>query len=126
MSYRPHVVVALLGSAGVHAALIPEHLRESPVLGVAFILSVVTALGVAGALLLSPSPRTFAIAGGTLVAFAAAYVYTRVASLAMLGIPHEEPDLLGLGTVALELSGAAFALGVSASLRARAVPRRAT
>jgi hypothetical protein len=126
MTYRPHIIAALLGSAGVHAALIPEHLDEAPVLGAGFILSVVVALGLAGALAGSPGRRTFAIAGGTLLAFAAAYLYTRVTSLEALGIPHEEPDLLGLGTVALELAGAAFALRVSASLRGRAVLRQAT
>lgn len=123
MSYRPHLVTILLASAGVHAALVPEHLEEAPVLGALFMLSVALAAAFAGVIAVARSPLALPAAGGTLVVFALAYAYTRVAGLEALGIPHEEPDRLGLATVTLELVGAAIAL--SASRRARPALRPA-
>src|SRR5581483_7827380 len=96
-------VAVLLGSAGVHAALIPEHVAEAPVLGTMFAVSVVLSLATAGALLGTEDRRALLLASGLLLVFALAYAYTRVTSLEALGIPHEEPDVLGLCTVALAL-----------------------
>jgi hypothetical protein len=124
MTYRPHVVAVLLATAGVHLALIPEHLEEAPVLGWLFAASVVVSLAAAGAVAGAPTPRAFHAAAAVLATFALAYAYTRVASLDALGIPHESPEPLGHCTVALELLGAAFAL--SASRRERPAPRPAT
>ena len=118
MTYRPHLVAVLLGSAGVHAALIPEHVAEAPVLGALFPISVVLSLALAGALFGTASRGTSLLAGGLLLAFVLAYAYTRVTSLETLGIPHEQPDALGLCTVALELAGVAFALGAVGARRA--------
>src|SRR5581483_2881442 len=109
-------VAVLLGSAGVHAALIPEHVAEAPVLGTMFAVSVVLSLATAGALLGTEDRRALLLASGLLLVFALAYAYTRVTSLEALGIPHEEPDVLGLCTVALELAGVAFALRAVSSL----------
>jgi hypothetical protein len=59
------LVGALAFSAGVHAGLVPEHLRESPFLGVAFIGAVISSIGVAIALALYPAatwpPRAAAL-----------------------------------------------------------------
>lgn len=120
MSYRPHLVTVLLASAGVHAALAPEHLEETPVLGCLFVASVLVAAALAGVVVAAPTRRVQLVSAATLVLFALAYVLTRVSGLDALGIPHEEPDRLGIATVTLELLGAAFAL--SASRRARPAP----
>src|SRR5262245_49767774 len=124
MSYRPHLITVLLASAGVHAALAPEHLEEAPVLGFLFLASVGIAVGLSATVAAVPSREALLASAGVLVVFALAYAYTRMAGLEAMGIPHEEPDRLGLATVGLELAGAAFA--VSASRRARPAPRRAT
>src|SRR3954454_5897036 len=99
------MIAGLLASTGGHAALTPEHQDDAPVLGWLFLASVVLAVGLAVALLAFPSRRLFLAAAAVLVAFAAAYAYTRLTGLEALGIPHEEPDRLGLATVALELAG---------------------
>ena len=123
MTYRPHLIAVLLASAGVHAALTPEHLDEAPMLGWLFLASVVVAVALAGAVLVVPSRQILLAAAAVLLTFAAAYAYTRLTGLEALGIPHEEPDRLGLATVALELAGVGFAL--SASRRAWPVLRPA-
>ena len=65
---------ALAFSAGVHAGLVPQHLDESPILGVAFIGAVLSTTGVAIALGLYPGstwpPRAAALLfAGQIVAY---------------------------------------------------------
>ena len=89
----------------MHAALVPDHLRESLALAVAFALS---AGALAGASLTvrhsrfdSWAPLT---AGLVLAATSIAYVASRTSGIPWLD-PHPEPlDVLGLCTTATELA----------------------
>src|SRR2546421_10197889 len=54
------VIAACAASAGAHAGLVPEHLREVPQLGVAFILASALLLAVMAALASCPEDRRIA------------------------------------------------------------------
>jgi hypothetical protein len=105
------LVVAGAVSAGVHAGLAPEHLREWLPLGASFVAAAAAAaLGVA-ALVLRPAsvwpPRALgALLGGLVVAYAA----TRLAALPPLDPDREPLDALGVCASALEAAGLVAAL----------------
>jgi len=101
------VVSICAGSAGVHVALVPGHLRESLALGLAFALSA-GALAAASLVLRSPRHDSFApIAAGVVLALTATgYALSRSTGIPWL-IPHaEHPDALGLATSAAEVVAA--------------------
>src|SRR5919201_109193 len=105
------LVVAGAVSAGVHAGLAPEHLREWLPLGASFVAAAAAAaLGVA-ALVLRPAsvwpPRAL---GALLAGLVVAYAATRLAALPPLDPDREPLDLLGVCTSALEAAGLVAAL----------------
>lgn len=112
------VILACAISAGIHGALVPEHLAEGRGLAFAFAVSAASLAAAAAALTLRPaSGRAVATAAlllaGPLVAYAAA---------ATSGLPllHPEPEAvtgLGLATKAVEAAGL---LAASSLLRHRA------
>ncbi|HET8528059.1 MAG TPA: hypothetical protein VFL60_04055 [Gaiellaceae bacterium] len=105
------LVVAGAVGAGVHAALVPDHLREWAPLGAAFLAAAV-ALG-AGVCVLAVRPadarasRAVALVLATLVA---GYVTTRFAAVPPLDPEREPFDLLGICTSAIEAAGLLLAL----------------
>ena len=96
------VVVSCAVSAGVHVALVPEHMREAPQLGVAFGVSVVLLGGAVIALASGAraARMTALLLAGLLVAYAASRT---------TGIPWIEPDAepVDAGGVAAKLAEAA-------------------
>ncbi len=58
------IALAVTFSAGIHAALVPEHLKEMPPLGYAFIAAAVTGAALAWALISRPSDRRVALLAG--------------------------------------------------------------
>ena len=109
---RGAVALVCAASAGVHAALVPEHYREAgPTLATAFALSAV-ALAVCAAV--SRRPRARARSGlaqvVVLAAVAGCYVLSRTTGLPGLVPVPEEPDALGVVTTAAEVLAAAAAV----------------
>jgi hypothetical protein len=108
------VALVAAGSAGVHAALVPEHLHESTALGIAFIGSAVSLVVVA---VLTRTPRhdawAPAAAAAVLLGTAAAYLLSRTTGLPGLITDPEEVDLLGVVTSSAEVVAAAAALFLS-------------
>jgi hypothetical protein len=51
------LALAVTFSAGIHAALVPEHLKEMPPLGYSFIVAAVIGAGIAWALVTRPNDR---------------------------------------------------------------------
>jgi hypothetical protein len=108
------VALVAAGSAGVHAALVPEHLREGTALGVAFAGTAI-ALALVAAVTRTPRNDTWApaAAAAVLLATAAAYLLSRTTGLPGLITDPEEVDLLGAVTSSAEVVAAAAAVLLS-------------
>jgi hypothetical protein len=104
---RATAVLVCASSAGVHLALVPEHLRESAPLGAAFLLDGLL-LAVAAVLLADPGrwARTAGPAALLLGATAIAYVLSRTSGIPWLAPLPEPLDGLGAVTTVCELVGA--------------------
>lgn len=116
---RRAVAVVCAGSSGVHAALVPEHLREGgPWLGGSFLLAAVvlavTALAVSG-----PGHDRWSASATTavLLGVAALYLLSRTSGVPFLMPRAESPDLLGILTTAAELSAVPAALALCSMTR---------
>jgi len=115
---RHVIVLVCAASAGVHAALVPDHLREGgPRLGGAFVLSAVLAALAAVALRrpqqapqqtpqqLRAAKAAYLATGLMLLGTAAAYVLSRTSGLPFLIPDPEELDPIGAVTSAAEVLG---------------------
>lgn len=107
---RDLLTVAVAISAGVHAALAPEHWRERPALGVGFALA--TVLLAASGVAVQASTHTLAAiaSAGVLAGLTVVYVVSRTHGLALTG--REEWDSVGIATQVVQLGGIAFALSL--------------
>src|SRR5262245_52762839 len=112
-------------SAGIHAALVPEHLKEMPPLGYAFIAAAATGGALALALVTHPDDRRISLAAGFFclgqIAAWALFVTVRVPGFA--GTP-EGIETIALVSKAAEL--AAVALAIPLALPRRRLPAHAT
>ena len=105
---RSIVVLVCALSAGVHLALVPEHLAEGgPRLGGAFAASGL-ALGVVAVLARLPGrdKQVITLAALVLTANVLAYMASRTTGLPLLIPKPEEVDLLGVVTTIAEVAGA--------------------
>ncbi|HEX7107478.1 MAG TPA: hypothetical protein VF218_16035 [Acidothermaceae bacterium] len=104
------VVLVCAASAGVHAALVPDHLREGgPRLGGAFVVSAV-ATAVAAVVLRKPrravvAKAALAATALVLLGVAAAYVLSRTTGVPFLITDPEALDPVGAVTSAAEVLG---------------------
>jgi hypothetical protein len=117
------VVAACAISAGAHAGLVPEHLREAPQVGVAFVVATALLLAVATALTIRPgslgAARGAALLLAALIAF---YAASRTTGIPLLE-PRAEPlDAVGATTKLVEGLGLLFALRLSRSMGGRRSP----
>jgi hypothetical protein len=117
------VIAACAASAGAHGGLVPEHLREAPRLGIAFILAAGLLLAVVAALGSCPEDRRVArVAALLLTGLIASWSASRVAGLPFLQPRPEPVDLVGLVTNLVEALGLAFALWLSQPVGGRRSP----
>ena len=107
---RDLLIVTCAVSAGIHAALIPEHLDESAAAGGGFIAATVLLGVLVVALTRRPdSPRLVFAAALTLVGLIVSYVLATTSGMPVL-MPEPEPvEGLALATKAVELLGVAAA-----------------
>jgi hypothetical protein len=111
---------ACAASAGAHAALVPEHLREAPAMGIAFVLAVVLLGTVGTALVLRPDdPRTASLAALLLAGLIAAWAASRTTGIPLLQTHREPVDGVGLVTKLVEALGLACALWIRQPLGGR-------
>ena len=112
---RNVVVACCAASAGVHAALVPEHLEENAVLGTGFAVTAV--LLFASALAFSARRATPALAAPAtallLVALMGAYALSRTAGLTFIGAEVEAVDALGVVTQAAQALALASAVALT-------------
>ncbi|MDQ3866754.1 MAG: hypothetical protein M3304_07980 [Actinomycetota bacterium] len=124
MSLRRSLLTLVCGfSSGVHAALVPEHLEETPAIGVAFIPAAV-AVGLCTLALVrwpaSPWPPRLAVL--LLFGMIAAYVVAvTVAVPGVEGTPEPVEDI-AIATKVVEFVGLAIAITLSGGREE--VPRR--
>jgi len=105
------LVAACAISAGVHAALVPGHLREEPLLGWAFVLASALLAATAVALDRRRDSRWPVRAAALLFAgLIAGYTATRASHVPGLESTPEPLDAVGLVTDAVEAAGLALAL----------------
>jgi hypothetical protein len=117
---RDLLIVACGVSAGIHGALVPEHLRESVAAGGGFIAATVLLAALVVALTFGSDPRPAAAAAAlTLAGLLVSYAFVVWHGLSVLHPETEPVDALALATKAIEGVG----LVLAASLVGR--PRRA-
>ena len=82
---RCPLVAAMAAIAGIHASLVPEHLREAPYAGVLFIALSVAAITTAGLLAMWNHPYVRVAAAALSLAAVLGYVISRSIGLPLLG-----------------------------------------
>jgi hypothetical protein len=108
---RNIVLVACAASAGVHAGLVPSHLRENLWLGIAFAATVGLLLSLIVSLWGVGGPRRLAaLAAAVLAALIVAYSLSRTVGLAPLEEDVEPVDAIGLLTQGVQVAGLIAAL----------------
>lgn len=117
------VAAACAVSAGAHAGLVPEHLREAPQVAVAFVVAAGLLLGTSTALSIRPNSRRAARGAALLLAaLIASYAASRTTGLPLIE-PHAEPlDAVGTTTKLVEALGLVLALRLNRSVGDRRSP----
>jgi len=116
---RTVVAAVAAGSVGVHAGIIPAHVDEGATAEVVAFGVTSAALLVLAVLLLDPRHDRWApaLAAGTLVAVAVAYLLSRPSGLPLLVPDAESLDLAGLVTSLAEVVGAAAGITLFVRIR---------
>ena len=102
---RDLVIVACSVSAGIHAALTPEHFREEIVAGLGFLVSAVLLAGLVVALTRTASPPALVLTIVTLTGLIVAYALAVTTGVPLLHPEVEPVDGLALATKAVEAVG---------------------
>lgn len=105
------VILACAISAGIHAALAPEHFAEGVGAGTGFVVSAVLLAALAAILSLRPSEAARAAAALVFAGLLAAYALVIVAGVPFLHPERETVEGLALFTKAVEAVGLALAVG---------------
>ena len=115
---RDLLIITCGVSAGIHAALVPEHLRESTAAGGGFIAATVLLVALVIALTLPSDPRPAAAAAAlTLAGLLVSYALVVWHGLPVLHPETEPVDALALATKAIEGVGLAVAASLVGCLR---------
>jgi len=115
---RDVLIVACAISAGIHAALTPEHFREEAPAGAGFLVSTLLLAALCVGLTYRPdSGVAVAVAGAVLAGLLAAYALALTTGVPLLHPEPEPADGLGLATKAIELVGLAVAVHLIATAR---------
>jgi hypothetical protein len=118
------LALAVTFSAGIHAALVPEHLKEMPPLGYAFIVAAAVGGAIALALIMRPSDRRIPLLAGLfcmgqIVAWG---MFVTIQVPLFSGTP-EPIETIALVSKAAELVGLGFALRLGALSQLRRMIR---
>ena len=104
------VILTCAISAGIHAALVPEHFDEGTGPGMGFVLSAVLLVALAVVLTRRSSPLAFAAAAAVFAGLLAAYALAVTTGLPVLHPETETMDGLALFTKGVEAIGLVVAL----------------
>jgi hypothetical protein len=108
---RDLLIVACAVSAGIHAALVPEHLEEGRPAGLAFAVSAVLLAAAAVALTRSLSPALLGATAAVLVGLIS-YLLAVTTGVPVLHPEVETVEGLALFTKAVELAGVGAAVAL--------------
>lgn len=92
------LAAGLLGTAAIHAAVIPEHLTEWAAAGVFFVVLVAAELGVVALLLARPQPRVLLTAVAVSIGPLAVWLYSRTVGIPF-GLGAGVPEPVGLSDI---------------------------
>ncbi|HET9674850.1 MAG TPA: hypothetical protein VFP31_08550 [Gaiellaceae bacterium] len=115
---RDVVITACAVSAGIHAALVPDHLAEGTAAGVGFAVAALLLAAAAVALTRRRSATLLAATAALLVGLLVSYAFAVTTGVPVLHPEAEPLDGLALVTKAVELLG----LAAAADLLARSNP----
>ena len=101
---RDVLIVGCAASAGIHAALVPDHLAEGTPAGVGFAVSAVLLAGAAVGLTLRLTPALLAGTAAVLGGLLASYALAVTTGVPVLHPEVEAVDALALFTKAVELT----------------------
>jgi hypothetical protein len=122
---RDLLIVTCAVSAGVHAALAPQHLREAPAEGAGFVAAAVLLAVLVVALTYRPASRAALVAAALVFAgLLATYALASTTGIPLLHPDVEPVDGLGLATKAVEILGLTLAAGLGWGLRPMTPGRR--
>ena len=112
------LALAVTFSAGIHAALVPEHLKEMPPLGYSFIGAAAIGAALAWALVSRPNDRLIPVLAGLfcLGQIVTWLLFVTVPIPVFSGTP-EPVETIALVSKAVELYGFAIALSLATSRR---------
>ena len=122
------LALAVMFSAGIHAALVPEHLQEMPPLGWSFIAAAAIGVALACALVTRPENQLFArLAALFLAVEVLAWVLFVIAAVPGFSGTPEPVETIALVCKAAELIGLwlAVAIGWPDQTAARTAPAKA-
>jgi hypothetical protein len=120
---RDGLIVCCAISAGVHAALAPEHLRESIATGVGFVAAAAALVAVTVGLTVRPESRAVTSIG--VLVLAGLVVSYGVAAATGIPVLHPEVDpvdRVAVLTKAVEVLGLGLALRLRGPARGRLIP----
>jgi hypothetical protein len=117
---RDVVILACAVSAGIHAALVPDHFREGTGPGLGFVAAAVLPAVLAVVLTKSPSPPALLAAAAVLAGLIASYALAVTTGVPVLHPDVEPVDGLALFTKAVE------AVGLVTAARLAGLPSRPT
>ena len=99
------LIVVCAISAGIHAALTPEHFAEGKGAGLGFLSATVLLAALAVALTRRPSRATLSASAAVLIGLLASYVLATTTGLPLLHPDVEPVDSLAFATKAVEVVG---------------------
>jgi hypothetical protein len=102
---RDLVILACAVSAGIHAALTPEHFREGTGAGFGFLVSAVLLAGLVVALTRAASPLALVLTILTMAGLIAAYAFAVTTGVPLLHPEVEPVEGLAFATKAVEAVG---------------------
>jgi hypothetical protein len=120
---RDALIVCCAISAGIHAALVPEHMRESYATGTGFVAATIALVGLIVGLTARPESR--AVTSFGILVLATLIVSYAIATATGIPILHPEVDpvdSVGVLSKAVELLGLSLACRLRGPVQARTIP----
>jgi hypothetical protein len=94
---RVSLAALLVGSAGIHLLLTPEHFAESTLMGIGFVGAGIVQVGLAALLFVRPEERLYLAIGAVTFVLVGLYCYNVAVGLPFAGLHTDQPGVAGEG-----------------------------